>query len=366
MPDAIDDPIVAGELRIRSPIIAAAGPHVGDGEGIARAVAGGAAAVVTKTIGIRPARLPKPSMASVGEQSLLHVPSTSEIPADLWLTRELPLGLLAARRAGVPVIASVGFTRADALELAPRAAAAGADAIEVNLGATPAEEIKQTVVALDRKLDVPLWLKLGAARTDLADIARATAPFVSALSLVDGFPAGFAVDPATARPCLDRPGTISGPLLKPVAAHAIHAIARTLPTAIIGVGGVRTATDAIELMMAGAAAVGVCTAAILEGPEVYGRLAIALRTWMQEHDYVHTTVVGASDRTPPRGASGTPVPPPTLDLDRCDGAGPCARACPYGAIEMVDDHPEIDPLRCVRCGLCVTLCPTRAWSFGER
>jgi len=156
---------------------------------------------------------------------------------------------------------------------------------------------------------------------------------------------------------------VSGPPLKPIALHAVHALRSATDRPIVGTGGVRSAIDAIDLLVAGANAVGVATAAILGGDDIYRDLDTGLHAWMAAHD-VHDFVglapaLGAPDRAAPTG-------PPVLDREACDATGRCATVCPYGAITRDDEGcPSIEPLRCVRCGLCVTTCPTGALDYGD-
>ena len=83
----------------------------------------------------------------------------------------------------------------------------------------------------------------------------------------------------------DGYGWLSGPALKPLAIRCVRDIARAVPVPVIGVGGVSHGIDAVEMLMAGASAVQVCTAAILHGPGVFGRIARELDAWLDEHGY---------------------------------------------------------------------------------
>jgi len=124
-----------------------------------------------------------------------------------------------------------------------------------------------------------LMVKLSPTVTDISLIARAAAEAgADALSLVNTFTA-MVVDIETRKPVLaNRTGGLSGPAIKPIAVHLVNKVynevAKSRGIPVLGVGGIRTASDAVEFIIAGASAVGVgtanfiepgCTAKIVEG-----------------------------------------------------------------------------------------------------
>ena len=121
---------------------------------------------------------------------------------------------------------------------------------------------------------------------------------------------------------------------------------------VIGCGGISRGTDVIEHLMAGAVAVQVCTAAILRGPGVLGKIATETGAWLGKHGYASPADVSglALQRT------SHPDTAPLLDLDLCNGCGLCELSCDHDAIHVVDGKAVMDEDLCVRCGLCVTRC----------
>ena len=167
---------------------------------------------------------------------------------------------------GVPVWVSVGgFCVEDYAEtcelLEGRSEVA---AVELNLSCPNVDEVPENVgevvAAARAKTTKPLYAKLSPA-ADVAETAQAAqAAGADGLSLVNTV-RGLALDEQTLRPVLDRAiGGLSGPALKPLALAAVFAAYRATGMPIVGMGGVSTGRDALELLAAGASDVALGTA----------------------------------------------------------------------------------------------------------
>ncbi len=199
-------------------------------------------------------------------------------------------------QAGVPVIASVaGSTREEylsvttALHVRP-----GIVALEVYLsgrdeerGGQPfyarIERVTEIVGAVARLSHVPVFAKLPPLVPDLVDVARACVRAgAHGLTLIDGPPA-MSVDPGSLRSRIGSGvGTLSGPAVKPVAVAAVYRVARAMPDVpIMGVGGVSTAADAVEFLLAGAWAVQLGTVLLVD-PEAPVAVATGLAAYLRE------------------------------------------------------------------------------------
>jgi dihydroorotate dehydrogenase (NAD+) catalytic subunit len=133
----------------------------------------------------------------------------------------------------------------------------------------------------------PIFVKLA---PTLADIAGTAAAAVGAgadgITVVNTLP-GLTIDVATRRPVLGfGTGGVSGPSILPVGVLATWKVARAVRVPIMGVGGIATAEDIVQYMLAGASLVGVGTAA-LQDPRVPERLVHSLGAWCARHG-VHT------------------------------------------------------------------------------
>ncbi len=127
----------------------------------------------------------------------------------------------------------------------------------------------------------------------------------------------------------------------------------------IGVGGIATADDVIEFMLAGADAVQMLSAALLKGKTLYSSIINDLPDALEKHGFtsikdVHETALKNDVRYD--------ASLPKLDEDKCVECMLCEKICPYFAIEYKDKITFSDT-DCFRCGLCVSMCPTDAISM---
>ncbi|HXY80172.1 MAG TPA: dihydroorotate dehydrogenase [Gaiellaceae bacterium] len=159
----------------------------------------------------------------------------------------------------LPIWVSVGgFCADDYAETC--AALQGRDevaAAELNLSCPNVDEAAdgaaEIVAACRAVTPLPLYAKLSAAHPDVAAVARAVAAAgADGLSLINTV-RGMALDPRTLRPVLARgTGGLSGPGLKPIALATVHACYAATQLPIVGMGGVMTGTDALDLIACGA------------------------------------------------------------------------------------------------------------------
>jgi len=220
-------------------------------------------AFVTKTITPLPRAGNPPVRIAETEAGMLNSIGLANPGRQAFLGQTLPR---LARALDVPIWVSVGgFSARDYAETC--AAIDGRDevaSIELNLSCPNVDEAPESaaeiVAACRVATELPLYAKLSPAAWDLPGVARAVeAAGADGLSLVNTL-RGLALDERTLRPRLaSGGGGYSGPALKPVALAAVHACARATELPIVGMGGVRSGLDALELIAAGASAVALGT-----------------------------------------------------------------------------------------------------------
>jgi dihydroorotate dehydrogenase (NAD+) catalytic subunit len=262
--------IVVGTVELEHPVLNASGTL----DALAANAAGvpvhlDVAAIVTKTITpLAREGNPAPRVAET-PSGLLNSIGLANPGVDAFVTALPELVAL-----GRPLVVSIGGFSVDdyarlalALEGAP-----GVVALELNIscpnvetgcssiGADP-HETEAVVRACRRVTSLPLWVKLSPNVPDVTVIGHAaTAAGADALVCVNTL-RGLAIEPWSGRPVLGTgSGGLSGPAIKPVALAAVWACATACEVPVIGVGGVLTGRDALDLLDAGATAVEVGTA----------------------------------------------------------------------------------------------------------
>jgi dihydroorotate dehydrogenase (NAD+) catalytic subunit len=130
----------------------------------------------------------------------------------------------------------------------------------------------------------PLIVKLSPNVTSIAQMARIAAlAGADAISLVNTF-LGMAIDAETRQPTIRNiTGGLSGPAIKPLALRMVYECAKVITIPILGMGGIVTAEDAVEFLLAGATAVQVGTASYAD-PRAVERLAKSLESWCKSHN----------------------------------------------------------------------------------
>ena len=250
------------------------------------------AGVVTRSITVAPSRgSVVPRVAETASGLLSHV-GLQNPGVDDFLAKDLPRLV----RAKVPVIASIAGTRLDeyvrlttALDRRP-----GIVALEVyvstsdeEFGGEPfhasPERLNEIVGAVARMSRLPVFVKLPPMLPQLVETARVCIRAgASGLTLIDAVPA-LAVDADRLQSRLAAPiGGLSGPAIKPIALAAVYQVARVMPRVpIMGVGGVSTPADAVEFLLAGAWAVHVGTA-MLVNPSAPVEIAQGIASYLKE------------------------------------------------------------------------------------
>jgi dihydroorotate dehydrogenase (NAD+) catalytic subunit len=279
-------------LRFEHPVLAASGclstgrdvPSVIDLHRLA--------GVVTRSITVSPSKgsvMPRAAETAAG---LLSSVGLQNPGVDEFLERDLPRLM----RSRVPVIASIAGTRLDeyvrlATTLGSRQ---GIVALEVYVstpdelfGADPfyakAERLNEIVGAVARLSRVPVFVKLPPMLPDLVETAQSCVRAgAHGLTLIDAVPA-LAVDADRLQSKLAAPiGGLSGPAIKPIALAAVYRFSQALPNVpVMGVGGVSTAQDAIEFLLAGAWAVQVGTA-MLVNPSAPVEIARGIVSYLKD------------------------------------------------------------------------------------
>ncbi len=294
-----------GSLALPNPIMTASGTS-GHGAELAPYVElGSLGAVVVKSLSAEPfSGNPAPRVHGTSA-GMLNSVGLQGPGVESWLEHDLPPLL----DTGARVVASIWGQRVDDFAKAATMLAEAPPqvvAVEVNVSC-PNLEDRSRMFAHSRAATAeavsasaaggrPRWAKLSPNVTDVREIAGAALEAgAESLTLVNTV-LGLAIDPDTRAPRLGAGGGgLSGPAIHPIAVRAVHDCRAAFPAAsIVGVGGVSRGTDAIELLLAGAAAVQVGTATFAN-PRAPALVLAEVVRWCQQHQVTRLAeLIGAA------------------------------------------------------------------------
>jgi len=230
-------------------------------------------AFVPKTITLHAQEGNPPPRIHETKAGMLNAIGIENAGVDDFIKAKLPQ----CKKIGIPIIVSITGKDDEEFEtLALRLhQQKGVAAIELNLScpnlgqetliAQDSEATKRVVARVKAISSVPVIAKLSPNVTDIAGIARdAESAGADALSLINTFSA-MAIDIEKQKPVLGNvTGGLSGPAIKPIALYMVYRAAQKVNIPIIAMGGIFTAEDAVEFLMAGASMVAVGTANFID------------------------------------------------------------------------------------------------------
>jgi dihydroorotate dehydrogenase (NAD+) catalytic subunit len=293
-------------LKLDNPTMLASGILGYSAETFESIAKGGAAAIVTKSIGLKPRvgyANPTIVQADYGLINAMGLPNPG-IAEYVEEIREAKSIL------NIPLIVSVyGYSAEEYATIAKRATNAGADAIELNVSCPHVKEtgseigqnpkiLAEIVKKAKASSDKPVFVKLSPNVTSITEIAEAaTRAGADALTAINTVKA-MAIDAETAMPILsNRVGGLSGPAIKPIALRCVYEIYESVKVPIIGCGGIANWQDAVEFMLAGATAIQIGTAIATEGTNVFKAVTRGINAYLKKKGFKSVEeIVGLSHR----------------------------------------------------------------------
>ncbi|EFL49529.1 dihydroorotate dehydrogenase family protein [Solidesulfovibrio fructosivorans JJ]] len=289
---SVDASVRLPGMHLKNPVMTASGTF---GYGLEFAPYGdlrGLGGIVVKGLSLKPrAGNPMPRIAET-PCGMLNAIGLQNCGVEVFLRDKLPR----LPYAETPIIANLYACDADEFaELAGVLAdAEGVAALEVNIscpnvkaggiafGQNPSMAGKLAEAVKKRARDKPVWVKLSPNVTDIVEIARAAVlGGADALTCINTL-TGMSVDIRTRKPRLANViGGLSGPAIKPVALRCVWQVCRAVSAPVIAVGGVSSAEDVLEFILAGAHAVQIGTANFMR-PDMAFRIAERLPALMEE------------------------------------------------------------------------------------
>lgn len=210
-----------------------------------------------------------------------------------------------------PLIASIYGGSVDEFKaVAEYVSSKNPDFIEINISCPNSEKhgmifginadsTKAVVRAVKDVIKVPLIAKLTPQAPDIGEIARACeSEGADAICAINTVGPGMIIDIESALPVLAfKKGGLSGPMIKPIAVRCVFDIYAAVNLPIIGLGGITTGEDAIEMVMAGADIVGIGSAVKYRGIQVFQKVADEMADWLEQHGTTLEQIKGAAHRS---------------------------------------------------------------------
>jgi dihydroorotate dehydrogenase (NAD+) catalytic subunit len=196
----------------------------------------------------------------------------------------------------VPVIGSIyGYSIQQFGEVTKKMASLKPAIIEVNISCPnihygevydndPKLATEITKVCKKNAGKIPISIKLSPNVYDIKVMAKAVEDAGADAITVINTLTGMSINADARKPILKaKTGGISGPALKPIAIKCVYQCYQTVKIPIIGTGGITNGKDAIEMIMAGASAIGIGTACYHRGPKVFKEICREMETWMKKN-----------------------------------------------------------------------------------
>ena len=253
----------------------------------------GAAAIVTKSIGLEPRKgYPNPCVIEL-ECGLLNAMGLPNPGIEEFTTE-----LIKLKKSKVTIIGSIfGSNSKEFILLGTKMQEAGVCALELNMSCPHAkgygieigsdEKLVENITAnVKSSVSIPVFVKISPNLADVTKIAqsaeRGGADAIVAINTLKAMK----IDIETRRPILsNKIGGYSGKAIKPIGIRCVFEIYKKVNIPIIGVGGISTGEDVIEYIMAGASAVQIGSAVYSREINVFKKICIEIKNWMKTNNY---------------------------------------------------------------------------------
>jgi dihydroorotate dehydrogenase (NAD+) catalytic subunit len=267
---------------------------------------GGAGAIVTKSVGVKPRKgYANPTVVQTycGLINAMGLPN----PGIDEYVKEIRS---AKAVLNIPLITSIyGFSADEYVQVAKKAVDAGTDAVELNVSCPHVKETgseigqKSTILSdvvrkVKHGVKKPVIVKLSPNVTSIVEIADAAVKAGADGLTVMNTVRAMAIDVETEMPILSNKfGGLSGPAVKPIALRLVYDVYENVKVPIVGCGGISGWRDAVEFMLAGASAVQIGTAISTKGPTIFKTITRGVDAYLRKKNFRSVKeIVGLSHR----------------------------------------------------------------------
>ena len=283
---------------LKNPVMAASGTF-GYGEEYAGIVPlGNLGAIITKGLSLEPRKGNPPPRLAETPSGMLNAIGLENVGLKIFLKEKMPF----LRKARCPVLVNIFGAKAEEYaELARKLSEVeGVAGVEINVScpnlkaggaifASEARSVHQVVSKVRRATSSFVMVKLSPNVADIVKIARAAEEAgADAVSLINTL-TGLAIDARTRTPILGNiTGGLSGPAIKPIGLRMVWQAAQCVRIPVVGMGGIGSAEDALEYLIAGATAVQVGTAHFID-PKAGMKIVDGIQHYMRVNDISNLT-----------------------------------------------------------------------------
>ncbi len=291
--DTVDLRVAIGGLALQNPVMTASGTF-GYGEEFSPYVnLHRLGAIIVKGISLQPRKGNPPPRIVETPCGMLNSIGLENVGLDTFISDKLPFLLETRTKVIVNIL---GDCVEEYAELAQKLSDhKGIGAIEINISCpnvkkggvafgTDHKMAAEVTAKVRKATSLPLIVKLSPNVTDIALIAKAVEEAgCDAISLINTL-LGMAIDIQSRTPKLRNVvGGLSGPAIKPVALRMVWQVAQCVNVPVIGIGGISSAADAIEFLIAGASAIQIGTANFIN-PQITEQIITGIKNYLQEHE----------------------------------------------------------------------------------
>jgi dihydroorotate dehydrogenase (NAD+) catalytic subunit len=317
----VDDLDLSAEIcgvRLPNPTVLASGILGLSSEVFERLAQSGLGAITTKSVSLQPRPGYKnPVIVDFGP-GLINAVGLSN-PGIEVMVNEIRKAKERLTPLGVPVIASI-FANSiyDFGTLARYISEAEPALIEANISCPNIDARYEQMFAaspyvsaqvtrrIKENTDIPVIVKLSPNVEDIVEVAQAVVEAgADAISAINSLGPGMIIDINTGWPVLsNRIGGVSGPAIRPIAVRCVYDICCAVDVPVIGIGGVSSGRDVVEMLLVGATAVGIGSAVNYHGTEVFKEAISSVEQYMCRHGY--RSLMDFRSKALPGGGNGPP------------------------------------------------------------
>lgn len=360
-------------LKLKNPIIVAAGPWSRDGDSLQRSIDAGAAAVITETITLEANPILHPRIYANSGEQLFNTKLFSDLHLEQWEQEFEQLRLDDCK-----LIASIwGNSPSELSYLAGKVERMGADAIEISISAplgtrsttvsTYPQEFCDFVHAVVEAVDIPVSVKLSYEAANSASFTRSLEQSgVRGISAIDALKGLMGVDLEHRCAMMPTYGGYSGRNIHPIALATTATLKQITSIPVCGCGGIRSAENALEFIMMGAECVQLASVIMEQGYGVIAEIIHGMEDWMTQHHCTSLREIRGAALDSLQPFEDVQPQPLTASLlsPCCAGCDLCRQGCLYQAIARDEGGIRIDRSRCTGCGFCAARCPEHKIRLG--